>query len=172
WTPQRALPYSTPRMAERVLIIRPSALGDVARTVPALATLRAALPDAQIDWLVHDAFADAVRHHPMLKGVIEFPRQRFARFMRDRATTREVTAWARRLGDAKYDLVIDLQGLFRSGLMTRLTRAPRRVGFANAREIGWLGYNRRHHVDRSLHTVDRMLVLLEAEGFAPVRDMR
>jgi ADP-heptose:LPS heptosyltransferase len=62
----------------RILIIRPSALGDVCRTVPALASLRAANPSAQIDWLVQDTFAPAIRHHPGLSSVVEFPASRSA----------------------------------------------------------------------------------------------
>lgn len=156
-----------------VLIVRPTALGDVSRTVPALVVLRQALPEARIDWLVHDAFADAIRHHPALSGVVPFPRERFAKVGRSPAALREFLAWARTLRRQRYDLAIDLQGLLRSGLFTWLTRAPRRVGFANARELGWLGYNRRHFVDEKIHAVDRMLALLKAEGFdAAQPDMR
>ena len=49
---------------DSLLIIRPSALGDVCRSVPVLARLRARFPEARIDWLVRDVFADAVRGHP------------------------------------------------------------------------------------------------------------
>ena len=53
-----------------VLIIRPSAMGDVARTVPALASLRAAFPRANIDWVVQTGFEAVVAHHPALTRVI------------------------------------------------------------------------------------------------------
>jgi len=151
--------------------VRPSALGDVARTVPCLATLRRAFPDATIDWLVQDSFADAVRAHPDLTGVIEFPRKRFRRFGRNWRTTREVLAFLGDLRDRGYDRVYDLQGLSRSGVFTFATRADRRVGFADARECAWLGYNRWVHV-QSTHTVDRMIELLAGDGLDPVRDMR
>ena len=156
----------------RVLIVRPSALGDVCRTVPALATLRRSLPRARIDWMVRARFADAVRYHPALSGVVNFPRQRFAAAWRNPAACAEAVAWARNLRRPHYDLVIDLQGLFRSGLFTRLTGAPRRVGFANAREAAWLGYNQRHWVNPNIHAVDRMLALLEALGYRLEHDMR
>lgn len=156
----------------RVLIVRPTALGDVARTVPVLATLREAYPQAQIDWLVARAFAPAVRHHPMLNDVVEFDRKELARFGLSPGATKAGWRFGRLLKEKNYDTVYDLQGLFRSGLFTRLTRARRRVGFANARELGWLGYNVRHRVDAKLHTVDRMLGLLEADGLEPVHDMR
>jgi lipopolysaccharide heptosyltransferase I len=161
-----------PASVQRVLIVRPSALGDVARTVPALVTLRRAMPHAHIDWLVADAFADVVRHHPALTGVVPFPRRRFATAWCNPLRTAEALRWAIGLAKHHYDLAIDLQGLFRSGLFSWLTHAPTRVGFANARELAWLGYNRRHPIDPTLHTVDRMLALLEAQGYTPVRDMR
>lgn len=69
-------------------------------------------------------------------------------------------------------MVYDLQGLARSGLITWTTRAPKRIGFADAREAGYLGYTHRHKVSAALHTVDRMLALIQAEGVQPVRDMR
>lgn len=156
----------------RVLIIRPSALGDVARTVPALRTLRKALPDARIDWVVNEGFVDAVRHHPSLNEVIPFPRRRFGAMLSSPAAAREARAWFARLRERHYDLVFDLQGLLRSGFLTWVTGAPRRVGFARAKEFAWLGYNRRHRVDPELHTVDHMLALIEAEGFTLERDLR
>lgn len=154
----------------RILIIRPSALGDVARSVPALVTLRHRHPEAHIDWLVHEAYADVVRPHPALDGVVLFPRGRFAAVHRSPFAAFEFISWIRRLRAEAYDIVIDLQGLFRSGLFTRLTGAERRVGYANARELAWLGYNHRHRVEGSLHSVDRMLALLECEGYEPLHD--
>ncbi|MHB1156360.1 MAG: glycosyltransferase family 9 protein [Phycisphaerales bacterium] len=157
----------------RILLIRPSALGDVARTAPALVSVRRAFPDAHIDWLVRDAFADAVSHHPDLTGVVSFPRARFRGFGRSWSVTRDTLGWLRELRGRDYDYVIDLQGLSRSGLFAWVTGAKRRAGFADARELAWLGYNRRHPVSSEIvHTVDRMLALIEAEGISPVRDMR
>ncbi|MCC6579675.1 MAG: glycosyltransferase family 9 protein [Phycisphaeraceae bacterium] len=160
------------RSGPRVLMVRPSALGDVCRTVPALVTLRQAMPNARIDWLVHDQFADAVRHHPALDGVAPFPRQRFARWATNPAVARDLLRWLVDLRHRRYDLVIDLQGLLRSGLFTWASGARRRLGFANARELAWLGYTDRHRVDAKIHTVDRMLRLLECAGWPAVRDMR
>ncbi len=153
-----------------MLLIRPSALGDVCRTVPALVSLRRALPKAHIDWLVQDTFVDAICHHPDLSGVMPFQR-RGLRWI-PLARGQSIYRFAHQLRAARYDMVIDLQGLARSGLFTRLTGAKHRIGFANAREFGWLGYNERHRVDTGLHAVDRMLALIEAAGYPAVRDMR
>ena len=156
----------------RVLIVRPSALGDVSRTVPVLVTLRRALPGAKIDWLVNDAYAPVIAHHPDLDAVVPFPRKEFSRIFRSLRVAREAGAWVKNLHAKSYDWVFDLQGLLRSGLLTRLTGATHRVGFANARELAWLGYNHRHRIDTRLHTVDRMLALVKAEGYALEHDTR
>lgn len=158
--------------AGRILLVRPSALGDVCRTVPVLASLRRRFPDARIDWLVRDDFAGAVAAHPALDEVVPFPRRRFGRWWRRPGAAREAIRWLNHLRDRRYDLVFDCQGLARSGLFTWATRAPRRVGFADAPEFAWLGCNRRHHVSRDLHVVDRMLALIEQEGVPPTPDMR
>lgn len=157
----------------RILLIRPSALGDVCRTVPVLASLRAAFPDSEIDWLVQDGFAPAIAAHPALTNVIPFPRKQVAipRLWRPGAAA-TLFRLIRSLRDAHYDLVLDCQGLGRSGLFAWLTRAPRRVGFSNARELGWIGSNERINVPENLHTVDRMLALIEGAGVPAVHGMR
>ena len=155
-----------------VLIVRPSALGDVCRSVPVLVTLRRALPDARIDWLVHEGFQDAVRHHPDLDDVVPFPRDALALALRTGRGARGAIAWLKELRARRYDLVIDLQGLLRSGLVTWLSGSRRRVGFANSPELAWLGYNERHRIDRKIHSVQRMLALVQRTGFEPVAEMR
>lgn len=158
--------------ASRILIVRPTALGDVSRTVPCLVTLRKAHPDATIDWMVHDAFGAAVRYHPDVRAVIPFARGKFSSLWHSPAAIRDVWVWLKSLRSVKYDLVVDLQGLLRSGFFTGITGAPKRLGFTNAREGGWLFYNHKHSVDWGLHAVDRMLGLLAAEGYEISHDMR
>lgn len=159
-------------VGERVLIVKTTALGDVAKAAACLATLRAAFPSARIDWVVHPGFADAVRHHPMLDGVVPFDRKRLSGFGYKPGATLAGLALAKRLWRAKYGRAYDLQGLAKSGLLTWATRAPRRVGFHDARERASLGYNVKYPVAVAQHTVDRMLGLLEADGLAPVPDTR
>lgn len=151
----------TPQSHPRILIIRPSALGDVCRSVPVLVTLRRAYPGAVIDWLVQDAFAPAIAAHPDLTGIVPFPRKELARWYAP-STTPAVRSFLAGLADKKYDIAIDCQGLLRSGLFALATRATRRIGFDNAQELGWLGLTERIHAPRTLHTVDRMLLLAEA----------
>lgn len=157
----------------RILIIRPSALGDVCRSVPVLVSLKRAYPDAEIDWLVQDAFTPAVSAHPDLRAAIPFQREAVAVKRWLRADAREkLHDLIGTLRGARYDLVLDCQGLGRSGFFAWSSRAPIRVGYANAKEFGWAGVNKRVGVPLELHTVDRMLALVESLGIAPVRDMR
>jgi lipopolysaccharide heptosyltransferase I len=156
---------------QRILIIRPSALGDVCRTVPVLASLRRAYPEAQIDWLVQDTFAAAVEQHAGLTGVVRFPRAQLGRDL-SRGRPGSLLRFLSMLRKPRYDLVIDCQGLARSGFFARATRARRRVGYANARELGWVFLNIRRRVDPGMHAVDRMLDLLRAIGVEPVANMR
>lgn len=162
------MPPGPPDPPHRILIVRPSALGDVCRTVPVLASLREAFPEARIDWVVRDGYAAAIAAHPDLDEAIPFPRARFARWWRSPRVAAEVRGWLRDIGRRRYDLVLDCQGLGRSGLITRATRAPRRLGPSNAREFAWVGYTERVDVAHRCHTVDRMLALVEAAG-APAR---
>jgi len=156
----------------RILIIRPSALGDVCRTVPVLASLRKAFPAAEIDWIVQDSFVEAIASHPALSAAIPFPRATFGRWWKSLPVAGQLKRWANDLRRREYELVFDCQGLGRSGLIAWCTRSQRRIGYRDAREMGWLGCTIRHDVPRDLHTVDRMLALLEAEGIAPVKDLR
>lgn len=151
-------------------MIRPSALGDVCRSVPLLVSLRRAYPNAEIDWLVQDSFVDAIRAHPALTSAVPFARGTLGRELRT-AKLGTLRAFIKQLRSRRYDVVIDAQGLARSGFFAWVTRAPVRVGHADARELGWLMVNRRVSSDQT-HTVDRMLDLLSALDVEPVRDLR
>lgn len=154
-------------VVERILLIRPSALGDVCRTVPVLSRLRERFPGARIDWLVQDSFAEAIAEHPALRlrggGPVLFPRKRFHRWWSP-SIAREVLGWLSGLKNSRYDLVIDAQGLFRSGLFAWWTRAQERLGYSTAAEMAWLGYTRRIAAPGAdqMHAVDRMMRLASA----------
>src|SRR5205807_6104611 len=88
----------------RILLIKPSHIGDVVHTVPLLPKLRARYPDAEIDWFITPENADLVRYHPALSNVVEFPVHDLARFGRGwRATMRPIKR-LRDLHRSRYDL--------------------------------------------------------------------
>lgn len=154
----------------RILLIRPSALGDVCRTVPVLATLRRRYPDAQIDWLVRDLYLDAVRAHPALTNAVAFERDATSQWMSKRGS-RALVRQYHTLRDPRYDLAIDCQGLARSGLFAFATGARRRIGFAKAGEFAWLAYTERIRTNESDHVVARALSLARAADCEPVPDI-
>src|SRR3954466_5447342 len=117
------------RPFQRILLIKPSAVGDVVHTLPLLVKLRARYPEARIDWLVTPENADLVRHHPGLSNTLEFPRHEFARFGRSWAATLGPLRLLGRLARRRYDLVVDMHGQFRSAVLALATRAPVRIGF-------------------------------------------
>lgn len=114
-----------------VLIIKPSSLGDILNGLQLAATLKAGRPDLRISWVVADAFAPVVRACLTVDRVFVFERKggigSFFRLLRQ-------------LRRERFDLVLDLQGLARSGLMTWAARAPRKVGRSDSREGAGLFY--------------------------------
>jgi lipopolysaccharide heptosyltransferase I len=152
----------------RILIIKPSAIGDVVHTLPILNLLRRRWPDAHLAWLVTPACAGLLEGHPQLDDVIRFDRRRFGRGWRDPGSAHALWAFIRDLRRRNFDLVLDLQGLFRSGFFAWQTRAPVRVGFAKARELAHLFYTHRVHVGTTeQHAIDRYLKMAAEVGCDP-----
>ena len=155
-------PIHSLREIRRILIVKPSALGDVVHALPLLGVLLHNFPHARITWLVHRKFAPVLDANPRLDDVIEWDRGNWQ--TRRQAWESLGSFWqflkAMELGG--FDLVIDLQGLFRSGLMTYATGAPVRVGFSSARELAHKFYNVTVDVPTiPLHAVDRYLLITD-----------
>ncbi|MCA9177782.1 MAG: lipopolysaccharide heptosyltransferase II [Planctomycetales bacterium] len=118
--------------AKRICVIKPSALGDVIQATVVLDALRSRFPDASISWVIKDSLAPLLSHHSQIDEVIPF---------RTQQGWRMVIPLFRQLRRAKFDLTLDLQGLFRTAVMTFATGAPHRVGLQTAREGASLTYN-------------------------------
>ncbi|MCP4251544.1 MAG: lipopolysaccharide heptosyltransferase II [bacterium] len=154
------------RSFHRILLIKPSSLGDLVHALPVLHGLRRRYPQARIDWLAGTAFAPLVDGHPDLNEVIRFDRRRFGRMARSPRIAWEFAAFLRALHRRNYDLVVDLQGLFRSGLMAAATGAAVRIGFADARELAWIFYSHRiPNAEALTHAVDRNYRVADLLGF-------
>src|SRR5262245_16858641 len=116
--------------ARRIVLIKPSALGDVVHALPVLTALRRRFPAAHLAWVVNRTYEPLLRGHPDLDETIPFERGRRGVWSALKYNAGFLAGLRRR----RFDLVVDLQGLFRSGLMTLATGAARRVGLASARE--------------------------------------
>ncbi|MCK4341288.1 MAG: lipopolysaccharide heptosyltransferase I [Phycisphaerae bacterium] len=153
------------RQYQRILIIKPSSLGDIVHALPILAGLRAGYPGAHIAWLVGKSFAPFLAGHPLLDEVIPFDRRHYGRMLRSPRALADFWRFVRELRRRRFDLVLDLQGLFRSGFLARASGAPRRIGFADAREFAPAFYSRRVRGSRkNCHAVEINLRLARSLG--------
>lgn len=157
---------------ERILLIKPSALGDVVHTLPVLSLLRRKFSKAWISWLIAPAWRPLVEKNPHLDETLDFDRRRLGDVTLGEDGIGRAIELGRDLASRHFDLVIDLQGLLRSALLTWSTHATIRVGFDYAREGAWLAYTHfvsTPHAQR--HAVERYLDVAEFLGCGrgPVR---
>jgi len=144
-------------MARSVLIVRLGALGDLVHALPAVAAIRAAWPEARIDWLVDGRYAELLELVPVIDRTI----------VTGGGTGRPVLPVIRALRRARYDLAIDFQGLLKSAILARLAGAQQTAGFVpgQLREpLAGVFYTRRIPADDSGHVVRKNLSLVEALG--------
>ena len=121
----------------RILIIRLSAIGDVVHTLPAVHLLKKQFPACRITWAVEEVAADLVACYEGIEDVIVSKRTAWMAALRRGnalAACTEAAAFLRGLRRDEFDLVLDFQGLFKSGLLAGLARGKRTIGFAHARE--------------------------------------
>jgi heptosyltransferase-1 len=158
-----------------ILIVRVSSLGDVVHNMPMVADILHHHPDANIDWVVEEAYTDLVRLNSGVRNVIPFALRRWRKSLFSAPTRAEMRAFSRELRSRTYDLVFDTQGLLKTGAVMRMARlvpGGRRVGLANGTEgSGYEGASRIFHtssiaVDRRTHAVLRgRLVAAAALGY-------
>jgi lipopolysaccharide heptosyltransferase I len=162
------MPGRRPPLAEyearRIALLKPSALGDIVHSLPVLTALRRRFPRAHITWVVNRSYEPLLAGHPDLDATLAFDRG-----ARRRGWWAAVTTWCgflRRLRRQQFDLLVDLQGLFRSGLMTAASGAARRVGLGSAREGATWFYTDVVPVADfgALHAVERYWLVAAALG--------
>ncbi len=146
--------------APRFLISRLSALGDVMHSLPVLCALRDAMPEAFIGWVVEGRNGELLRGHPALDELIVVKRG----WLKSWSAVRELR---RKLQSLRFDTAIDIQGLTKSAIVSWLSRARTRIGYAgvDGRELSpWL--NNVPITPTAIHVVDRNLELLTPLGIA------
>jgi heptosyltransferase-1 len=166
----------------RILLIKPSALGDVVHTLPVLVKLRARYPRARIDWLITPENAEVVRYHPALSNVVLFARRDFSKRGRRWRAFLSFFDLLKQIRRAKYELVIDMHGQVRSAFFALISGARVRIGFdrpikrgltvsaehdlknipshgwRGAREASWIAYTHRIPIPTlDVHAIDRYL---------------
>lgn len=114
----------------KILILKPSSLGDVVQALPVLRLLRLHFPSSEIFWWIDASLAPLLEGDPDLTGVVRFERQRW----RSPVHWAEAVASFRHLREHRFDWVIDLQSLFRSGLVAWLANGGFTIGLDDPRE--------------------------------------
>ncbi len=158
---------------ERILIIKPSSLGDIIHTLPLAHALKRSKPQCSIGWVVERAFHSLLKADPAIDAIypIHIPSTsdpdagKFAYLRALRATV--ATLWQLRSSfrASPYGVVLDLQASFRSGLLALMNPGGRRAGFADARELNTLFQHERIAVPAATtHALDKNLLFASHLG--------
>ena len=166
-------PLPRPPAADRILVIRLGAIGDVVRTLPAAAALRAAYPGAHLAWLVEPASQSVLAGQPWIDEVIAFPRRALQTSLRRGhgvSLARQLVRFLGTLRRRRFDLAVDFHGIGRSALLALASGAPGRVGYAPpfGREGSWwLATAQARLAPRRMPRFARNLALVEFLGVVP-----
>ena len=114
----------------RVLIVKLGSIGDIIHTLPSLAAIRKALPDAEISWVAEERSAEILRCNPMIDNLIEVDTQALRGGMVIEEILLNASKQLKGLRRFKFDVAVDFQGLWKSGGIAKLSGAKRRWGFA------------------------------------------
>ncbi|MDR0716215.1 MAG: lipopolysaccharide heptosyltransferase I [Azoarcus sp.] len=156
-------------MMMRVLLIKTSSLGDVIHALPAVTDAARALPGIRFDWVVEEAFAEVPSWHPAVGRVLPVALRRWRRQPFARATREEWRIFRAALDGARYDCVLDAQGLLKSAWLAGKACGPRHgLDRRSAREpLASFLYTHRHAVPWGRHAVRRVRELFAAAlGYA------
>lgn len=118
---------------KNILIIKMSSLGDVIHALPFSAALRSLYPKAKISWMVHPQFSGFLPDQPTIDEVLYFDKVAFNK-MSIPGKISFLRELRKELHAKDFDLVIDLQGLFKSAVVAALTGCPNRIGYCEMRE--------------------------------------
>jgi heptosyltransferase-1 len=142
---------------KKILVIKPSSLGDVIHAMPFLDNLKMIYPDSHISWIISKNLKGIIEGHNLIDEIIIFDKDRWQDIDNIVDTVREVPYFVKKLKKQYFDIVIDLQGLLRTGIITHFARSPVKIGFDDAREGSRYFYDKRIKTDGMTHAVDRYL---------------
>jgi heptosyltransferase-1 len=145
-----------------ILIIKLSAIGDVVQTLPALEAIKKTFPKSSITWLVEEDAAGILDGHPLIDRLMISRRKMWLGMLRNPGTVSRglgsIVRFVRELRSVRYDIAVDFQGLFKSGVMIGVSRAGRKIGFDRTREFSYFFLNERLPAfDPEKHALQRYL---------------
>ncbi len=148
----------------RILIVKLGSIGDIVHTLPSLAAIRKALPDAEISWVVEPRAAEILRDNPILDRLIEVDTKALRRGLVSGETLRAPRQQLRQLRASAFELALDFQGLLKSALIARLSGAHRVFGFSSdyLREpASRIFHSKSISISENLHVIRKNLALAQ-----------
>ncbi len=155
----------------RILIVKLGSIGDIVHTLPSLAALRHAMPQAEISWVVERRSSEILRDNPLLDRLIEVDTKALGRGLMSGETLRAPRQQLRRLRASAFDVALDFQGLLKSASIARLSGARRVFGYSRAglREpASALFLSKTVAVPKQTHVIRKSLLLLQGALDIPV----
>jgi heptosyltransferase-1 len=145
---------------DSILVIKPSSLGDIVHTLPAVAAIHDAHPTAKITWVMNPEFTPLLRGNPDVDHIHIFPRRDFSGL----GAPVKFGPWFKETRKLKPDLALDFQGLLRSAFIARASGAKQVYGMSDGREGSRFFYSKTAKVNKREHAVERYLKLAELAG--------
>src|SRR5687767_8640460 len=155
----------------KVLIVKLGSIGDIVHTLPALAALRAGLPQAEISWVAESSCSEILKDNPVLDRLIEVDTKALRRGLMSGETLRAPRQQLRRLRASAFDIALDFQGLLKSASIARLSGARRVFGYSRQglREpVSALLLSKRVQIPRHTHVIYKALGLVSGALNIPV----
>jgi len=151
-------------VGKEILIIRLSSIGDVIHCTPVAKTLKMVWPDCKITWLVSSVSADVIRYNPDIDECWVWSRERFEAYLKSWEIASAIKMWRElknKLAEKYFDAVLDIHGLFLTGLIALQAKTRRRIGLKEARELNYVFMT---ETARPLgrHVIDKYLGVLQA----------
>jgi len=118
-----------------ILIVKLSAIGDVIHALPVAQALKQRFPASKLTWIVEKPAYDLLTMNPHVDEILLFEKAKYKTWS---GLVKYGPDLAKMLKAHHFDLVLDLQGLFKSAALAWLSGAPKRIGYCNMRELSWL----------------------------------
>ena len=137
-------------------------MGDLVQTLPALTDAARAIPGIKFDWIVDESFAHVPRWHSHVENVFPLALRRWGKNWIDAFKSGEPQALLKRVRAQNYDMVVDVQGGFKSAFASRLARGLR-SGHDHRGVHDWgaqFFYQKQFAVPKGMHSILRMRRLL------------
>jgi heptosyltransferase-1 len=160
------------RRIERILIVRLSAMGDVIHTLPAAAALRESFPQATIDWLIEERWAELLcapgaprrgprsAQRPLVDNIHTVKLVQWRKSLLTLATVQQIATVWNDVRDTRYDIAIDLQSAIRSAVLARFSGAREVFGAAEPRESPASLFYTRQAITYGTHVVEQTVSLI------------